>query len=130
MASTTTYYDQSSDYNWLDAILKNKSFCDPRTFEVHQCFVTTQVPRKSSSRPRTFNREVLVHTPPENRTRSVSEWVADSAPSWREEKPEQAPSINSTDNEDVASITSSTVCSSPDEDIPTFSQLEAFPPYP
>jgi hypothetical protein len=65
------YFSSPESCNWLDAFLRDRSFIDPRTYEVHQT-AWTQYPARWNSRPANSNLERLEYR---TNTNFVQKWV-------------------------------------------------------
>ncbi|OQE26253.1 hypothetical protein PENSTE_c005G08021 [Penicillium steckii] len=140
MTSTAVFYEQSQSYNWLDAISNNKSFFDPRTIETHQDTVVSLQKQEAIS----LSEKAIATLPAVNQRVFMTKWIRQIPPDQKQSKiPADLVDITNSFNidpsdmdiqrenySDIASTSSSTVCTSIDKDFLESWQIEAVPSYP
>ncbi|KAJ5975704.1 hypothetical protein N7481_009411 [Penicillium waksmanii] len=100
-----------------------------RTIEVNTDAILAPRPRQSSSCSGELNPRALATLPSTDHKAVISKWARETSESSirkSEDNNNTDTDITGNDQSDVASVTSSTVCTSIDSDI----QLEAVPPFP
>ncbi|CAI7674318.1 hypothetical protein N7533_009651 [Penicillium manginii] len=128
MTTSPRFYEQPQGFDWLDAMSRNKAFYDPRTIEVNTDAILAPRPRLSSCSGGLTPR-ALAALPSTDHKAVISKWAQETSDSpIRKSGDDNNTDTDFTENDesDVASVTSSTVCTSIDSDI----QLEAKPPFP
>ncbi|OQE14469.1 hypothetical protein PENSTE_c035G05913 [Penicillium steckii] len=85
MTYTAGFYEQFQDYNWLDAMSKNRTFFDPRTIEVHHYTVPSSNPERTPLSGK-INPYTLATLPSVDQRTSVAKWAREVSPDQEQVK--------------------------------------------